>query len=206
MLCPPSPRLRRGRPTKLGPDRVRRLIRNRLTSCRTHSIHCAMLATLPLSSSAGSPPRGVRTSVRRRRRPRDRSQPSATSPRLENRGVIKRYDDVHSFVRSVVQSRAARPGQAACRRRAPGDDTPHRLADGSRRASALSRRRLLVAVHVLHAGASSFRARRVWAHRGGESGAAFPADPRAAGRRSGYVDGCRPARAASDRRATMWSF
>ena len=80
-----------------------------------------------------------------------------------------------------------------------GDGTPHRVADGSRRASALPRRRLFVALNVLHAGAApSSTPRRT--HRSGESGAAFPAGSGAAGGRSDHADGGRPARAAFDRR------
>ena len=43
---------------------------------------------------------------------------------------------------------------------------------------------LLVAVHVLHPGASPFRTRRLRTHRGGAGGATLPRDPRASRRRA----------------------
>ena len=74
----------------------------------------------------------------------------------------------------------------------------HCCADRDGCAQALSRRRLLVAVHLLHERAPLFRARGVRPNRGGAGGAAIPGDPPDARRRRADADGCQSARCAPD--------
>ena len=88
-----------------------------------------------------------------------------------------------------------------------------RLAEGERHATAqliaslaqLDARRLylaegLVSLHLLHAGASSLRARRVRPHRGRASRTALPSDPRPARRRVHHADRRRVVCSAPDAR------
>ena len=83
----------------------------------------------------------------------------------ENRGEIIRHEFL-TVVRSTLRSQSARRSEAARYVRTPGDGAPRRVSDGSRRAAALSRRRLFVALHVLHAGPAPLRTRRLRPHRG----------------------------------------
>ena len=101
---------------------------------------------------------------------------------------------LHASHRRPTARRSGRSGGA----RAGRDRAVDHRARRTRRAPAVSRRGILVPVHVLHAAAASVGARGVWPHRSGTRRATFPTDPRSPGRRFPDADDGVSSRATPD--------
>jgi hypothetical protein len=130
-------------------------------------------------------------------------QTGITQPRqsswLRNDDATKGYDDDHSRCASL-QRRTPGRGHIACGTRARRDRRAGCFARGTRRAPSLSRRRLLFALYLLHAGPPSVRTCGLRADRGGEGSSPVSSDPRVTRRRRAHVDEHLSAGAAPDDR------